>query len=136
MEATGYRLSAKHKGAFAVRIARRRGCFWAYGAVYGRGGATAGKPDGSRLLRNAKVAARIRELQEKIADEAVMSQAAMARCLARTDAYTPIGEVNKDSYFAKKYVLRKSPKGETEWIEMFDKLKASDMLCRMCELVC
>ena len=83
-------LSAKHE-AFAVRVAGGEAASRAYGAVYRPFGATA-HANGSRLLRNAKVAERIRALQGETAAKCEFKKEQVLRFLAdfiRTPAGRP-----------------------------------------------
>ena len=59
---------------FAQLVATGESGAGAYGEVYGRKGAVA-DANASRLLRNAKVRARIAELQQKAAEKAVLTLA-------------------------------------------------------------
>ncbi len=80
----------KHE-RFAQLIATGKSGAGAYGQVYGRTGKVA-EANGSRLLRNAGVAARVAELQARAEKKAVLTLKEMLAYLTRVTA-TPVDDV-------------------------------------------
>ena len=129
MVSTDSKLSAKHE-AFAQRIANGEAASRAYGAVYGVKGATA-EVNGCKLLRNTKVAARIRALQD---ENALLSQLSRNEALAYLAdiVRTPCGLVTADSKLAEECVERTTRDGLMRVVKMPSKLGAVQVLARMC----
>ena len=122
-------LSAKHE-AFAQRIANGDAASRAYAAVYGKKGATA-EVNGSRLLRNAKVKARVCELQKENERRSRMSRDEALAYLAAV-VRTPCGQVTPRSNLAEVCCEKQTRDGVVRVVKMPSKLAAIQLTARMC----
>lgn len=96
---------------FAQLIASGKAASEAYGEVYDRVGRVA-ETSGSRLMRNVKVQERIVELQEKAADESVLTLREIQQFLAAV-VRGAVGEVGPDSPLCQEYTKRFEAGGES-----------------------
>jgi hypothetical protein len=121
-------LSAKHE-AFAQRIASGEAASRAYTAIYGVKGATS-EANASRLLRNAKVVARIRALQTEAGEKAGFERADAIKFLVDV-LRTPVSELHPSHPLCQSFHESRAGNKSTLHVQMPSKIAALEKLARL-----